>query len=235
MDRDFGGGDEFSADGEDRGAEALLTLLQIFDSQHPIGGFAHSGGLETYAQMDWCVEDLEPLLRSFIVHGWGRLDVAASVLAYRQAEDREAIALLCETLDAWKVIATVRETSHKLGRRLLRLARRLWPDATVSIMVKAPHHAVVVGTLAHRLGLSERPVALAFAQSMLMGQLSAATRCMPLSAERAQEIMIGLRPTVIRAVNRAIAAPEASLCASTPGADIRAHQQALLYTRLFQS
>ena len=30
-------------------AVSLLRLLQLFDSQFPVGAFAHSGGLETYA------------------------------------------------------------------------------------------------------------------------------------------------------------------------------------------
>ncbi len=40
----------------------LLQLFQLFDSQFPVGAFAHSGGLETYGQAGARLPELRELL-----------------------------------------------------------------------------------------------------------------------------------------------------------------------------
>ena len=98
-----------------------------------------------------------------------------------------------------------------------------------------PHQAVVLGKVARNLQIELEPLLLAFAQSSLLSQLTAATRCMPLSPEQAQEILLGLQESIAEVVADVLADPRANLYAATPALDIRAQQQAHLYTRLFQS
>jgi urease accessory protein len=211
---------------------ALLRLLQLFDSQFPIGAFAHSSGVETYAALGGSVPELRQVLQAQIELGWGRSELAAACLAWRAVDACELTALAV-TLDALKVIPVVRETSIGLGRRTLDLLRRLYPDAAA--IVSPPHHALVVGAAARRLGVDERDLLLAFAQSLAMGTLTAAIRCMPVSPAQAQELLVEAHPRVSLAVERAIADPAGSLFTCTPALDIRSFQQAHLHTRLFQS
>jgi urease accessory protein UreF len=63
----------------------LLQLFQLFDSQFPVGAFAHSGGLETYGQRGASLPELRELLVSQIGHGWGRADLAAASLGWAAA------------------------------------------------------------------------------------------------------------------------------------------------------
>lgn len=212
---------------------ALLRLLQLSDSQFPVGAFAHSGGLETYAHLDLPSEALAELLAHQICLGWGRLDLAAVVLAWQRAEDEEALEHLALDLGACKVIPGVHQTSLKLGRRMLKLADRLFPGRAPA--VEPSHHAVILGSLGRRLDITLKPLLLGFAQSTLISALAAATRCMPVSPERAQEILIALQPQLSDAVTRVLRDPEGSFFSSTPALDLRAHQQAHLITRLFQS
>ena len=211
---------------------ALLRVLQLFDSQFPIGAFAHSSGVETYAALGGSVPELREVLRAQIELGWGRSELAGACLAWRAADSRE-LADLAVTLDALKVIPVVRETSIGLGRRTLDLVRRLYPDAVVT--VDPPHHALVVGAAGRRLGVEVRDLLLAFAQSLAMGTLTAAIRCMPVSPAQAQELLVEAHPRISLAVERAIADPTGSLFTCTPALDIRSFQQAHLHTRLFQS
>jgi urease accessory protein len=103
------------------------------------------------------------------------------------------------------------------------------------LMLAESHHAIVVGVLGKCLGIDVHSLLLAYAQGTVTNQLVAATRCMSLSPEQAQEILIKLQPTMIETCEIVLANPTTSFFSATPAADIRAHQQAFLYTRLFQS
>jgi urease accessory protein len=214
----------------------------LFDSQFPVGAFAHSSGVETYAALGGAVPELRQILQAQIELGWGRSELAAAYLAWRTAEEepwaptpegRRRLDRLAQTLDALKVVPSVRETSIGLGRRTLDLVRRLYPEAAFEI--GRPHHAIIVGTTARRLGVDARDLLLAFGQSLAMGTLTAAVRCMPVSPAQAQELLVDSHPRISLAVERAIADPEGSLFTCTPALDVRSHQQAHLHTRLFQS
>jgi urease accessory protein len=224
-----------SFDAPDRDV-ALLRLLQLFDSQFPVGAFAQSGGLETYAAIGGALPELQQILHAQLDLGWGRSELAAAYLAWQAAGSpgmAGAVAALARMLDAVKVVPSAREMSIGLGRRTLGLVGRLYPD--VLFDVARPHHALVIGVVGWRLGVEDRDLLIAFAQSLAMGTLTAAMRCMPVSPTQAQGLLVEAHPRIIRAVARAIEDPEASLFTCTPALDIRSWQQAHLHTRLFQS
>jgi urease accessory protein len=230
-------------------ALSLLRLLQLFDSQFPVGAFAHSGGIETYASLGGGLAELRDLLQAQIALGWGRSELAAAHLAWRadgdQANKRdchpvtkcrkgdEALVLLAGRVDALKVVPAVRNASIGLGRRMLELLRRLYPEAAVD--VEPPHHAIVVGAAGRRLAIGARELLLAHGQSLAMGTLTAALRCMPVSPAQAQGLLAESHDALALAVERALADPEGALFTCTPALDIRSHEQAFLRTRLFQS
>jgi urease accessory protein len=235
---------------------ALLRLLQLFDSQFPVGAFAHSSGVETYAALGAGLPELREILQAQIELGWGRSELGAAYLAWQAAAEKGdrslfgkgdrsvflgtgpekgtcPLFLLARTVDAIKVVPAVRCFSVGLGRRTLQLLRRVYPAAAVD--VDPPHHAVVIGAAGRRLGIEAPALLLGFAQSLAMGTLTAAIRCMPVSPTQAQELLTEAHPRISLAVEQAIADPEASLFTCTPALDIRSHQQAHLHTRLFQS
>ena len=215
---------------------SLLRLMQLFDSQFPVGAFAHSGGIETYAALGGSLPELRELLIAQIDLGWGRSELAGAFLAWQAASlpspelELEALAAL---IDALKVVPAVRETSLGLGRRTRDLLLRLYPHAATG--VTPPHHAVVIGVAGRALGIEAQDLLLGYGQSLAMGTLAAALRCMPISPAQAQELLGEVHPRLVSAVERAMRDPEGSLFTATPALDIRSHQQAHLHTRLFQS
>lgn len=218
---------------------AWLTLLQLHDSAFPIGAFAHSNGLERYAELGLDASGLEAYLRGQLRSGFGRLELAALVLAYRLEGDavRSGLLALAEALDAWRSVPTLRATSLSLGHRTLTLARRVWPEAAACVDLDRGrcHQPLVVGRLSRALGLPLRESALAFARGMLAAAISAATRCLPLGPERAQTLLADLHDEVVAAVDRALNDPAASLWSATPAAELRAAQQSAMASRMFES
>jgi urease accessory protein len=217
---------------------ALLRLLQLFDSQFPVGAFAHSGGLETYAAAGAAMPEVREVLENQIELGWGRSELAAACLAWHAGLGKASTAPLndlARRVHAFKVIPATRDASVRLGQRTLTLVRRLYPEAVGTLDVQPSHHAVVIGAVGRRLDLELTPLLTAFAHSLAAGMLAAATRCMPIGPAQAQQLLVDMQAGLAAAVARVEPEPETHLFTCTPALDIRAHQQAFLRTRLFQS
>src|SRR5438105_9119356 len=184
-------------------AVALLRLLQLFDSQFPVGAFAHSGGLETYAADGAELPQLVEVLENQIELGWARSDLAAACLAWRAGVDTTSLRALDDLsarVHAFKVIPAARDTSVRLGCRTLALVRRLYPGAVSGLDVQPTHHAVVIGAVGRRLGLELTPLLIAFAQSLAFGTLAAATRCLSISPAQAQALLVEVHERLAAAV-----------------------------------
>jgi urease accessory protein len=216
----------------------LLQLFQLFDSQFPVGAFAHSGGLETYGQTGTRLPELRELIASQVTHGWGRGELVAAALAWAAAakpDNMPELRRLGAIVSALKIIPSVRHASVGQGRRTLVLLARLHPDLFMSLTIDPPHHALVIGAAGRLLKLPQRELLLAHAHSLLAAAVAAATRCMPVSPAQGQELVLESQPALEAAVSRAVGATEDDLFTCTPALDIRCHQQAGLRTRLFQS
>ena len=216
----------------------LLQLFQLFDSQFPVGAFAHSGGLETYGQAGARLPELRELIRSQVAQGWGRGELVAAALAWSAADRRDVtagLARLAALLSAQKIVPSVHDASVRQGRRTLFLLERLYPDRFTTLSIDPPHHAIVIGATGRLLELPRRELLTAYSHSLLAATVAAATRCMPVSPARGQEIIIEFQPALEAAVSRALDATDGDLYTCTPALDIRCHQQGALRTRLFQS
>ena len=212
----------------------LATMLQLHDSQFPVGAFAYSGGLETYAQEGMDVHALEGYLRTQISVGWGCLDLAAWRIAWDDPT-RDALEHLDARVTASMPVPSLRDASRRLGARVRKLALRLWPHLDEADLPDGLHQCVTSGAMARHLGVGGREGLFAFAHANVTSTLAAATRCMPLSPERAQELLVALAGPLDEAVSGAWCNPEARMWTSTPGADLAACHQVRLTTRLFQT
>jgi urease accessory protein len=156
----------------------LATLLALSDSRLPTGGHVHSGGIEE-AIAQGLVRDLATL-RAFLrrrirTNGLVTASVAVAVctgsLSVRQA-DRET--------DARTPAPAARKASRAQGRGLLRLARRVWPEAEWDTLGATPHLAVAAGTVGTASGLDPEHTALSVVYTTMTGSATAAQRLLAL-------------------------------------------------------
>ncbi|MCV7218791.1 urease accessory protein UreF [Mycobacterium crocinum] len=169
---------------------SLSTLLTLADSRLPTGGHVHSGGVEEAVTSRLVVDlgTLEAYLRRRIrTSGL----VAASVAAAVHRGDLAPAQADAET-DARTPSPAARQASRAQGRGLLRLARRVWPDADWDSLGPRPHLAVTAGRVGVVSGLAQEQTALSLVYTTMTGTATAAQRLLALDPADVAALTFGL-------------------------------------------
>lgn len=200
----------------------LLRLLHLADSALPIGGAAHSFGLETLVEDGSLTpETVETFLRGWLEES-GRLD-GFYVRRSWFAPDRES---LSAELSARKAAREAREASLKLGRRFAELVNGVLQNPVIQADL---HYCIAFGTAASALGISADASVLAYLNQSVTGLVSACQRLMPLGQVAASRILWNLKPAMIEASH-----VEEAECFS-PGLELASMRHGSIETRLFIS
>ena len=226
--------------------EAWLAVLQFADGLFPAGGFAHSLGLETYAQ-DGAVRDragLEAFVAAQLEGSAGPTDAVAVVAAVRLAAEGDVAGWIAldERLEAMKVVPETREASRQMGRQTLRVADALGADGFLTELARAVadgltpgHHAAVFGAALGRAGVDPEVAATAYLHSTAALLVGAGLRLIALGQLDGQRVLAAMRPRIARlAVTAAMTAP-AEMWSFNPGLELAGIRHATLDTRLFRS
>ncbi|HEX9510946.1 MAG TPA: urease accessory protein UreF [Puia sp.] len=106
-------------------SQALYRLLQLSDPALPIGGYAHSGGLETYVQAGVVSNrgTAAEFVRQMLAKNLRYTDAALVALSYAAvtAGDQGALLEWDALCEAVKLPKEIRQASQKLGLRLLKI------------------------------------------------------------------------------------------------------------------
>ena len=222
---------------------ALVRLLQIADSQIPIGSAAHSFGLETLvADESLTVDGLVQFLEGYLEESGGR-DAAYCRAAHHLAS-LPAEGFTCEWLTLNQQLTALyparesRTASATLGRRFLQLTANLSRHARLADALKTAkeaqtdvHHATAFGLVGNLLGLTEEETALTYLQQNITALISAGQRLLPLGQARASALLWHLHPCIVRASATGIE----DSSSWTPMLDIASMRHPGLMTRLFIS
>ena len=226
--------------------ETLLALLQLGDGLFPAGGFAHSFGLETYAQ-EGRVRDrvgLEGFVTAHLEGAAGPGDAVAVAVAARLATAAD-VAAWCELdarLDAMKAVPEFRAASRQMGRQTARVAAALGEDTVLASIARAiddglapGHHAAVFGAAAGRLGAEPEAGAAAYLYSTAALLVGAGLRLLPLGQLDGQRVLAAMRPRIARLAAEAARATAEDMWTFTPALELAGLRHASLEMRLFRS
>jgi len=180
---------------------AVSALLTLADSRLPVGGHAHSGGVEQAITIG-VVTDAATLV-DFLdrrLHTAGpvaaALAAAASIAGavvgaptpggfgqHRQGGGPATACRLAELdaeADARTPSPALRTASRALGRGLTRLGKRAWPHPAWDTVPAAPHHPIAIGVAAAAAGVGPAGAAHVAAYLTISGPATAAQRLLSL-------------------------------------------------------
>jgi urease accessory protein len=202
----------------------LLELLQLADSALPVGGAAHSFGLETLVEEGvLSVQNLQRFFCDYITDA-GRLEA----VFVRRACRGENCVSLSEEFNARRPARESREALLKIGRRFI----ELFHEMTGSRLSANVSYPIAFGAAGAVLRIPEEPVALAYLQQSIKGLVSACQRLMPLGQVAASQLLWNLR----RPIAEATASSESLECfCFSPLPEMGSMRHPGIETRLFIS
>ena len=227
---------------------AELRLLHLADSALPIGGLAHSFGLESLVAGELLgVRHLPEFLRGFLEEA-GFLEAVFCRKGFRLGCEAnfEVFAhrwlTLNERLSAMKLARESRVGSASLGRNFLTAVCGLGDFAVATEALRASketqglvHHSVAFGLGGGVLGFAEDRTVLAFLHACSASLVSACQRLLPLGQNAATRILWDLKPAIVETMKRSIECAVEDAACFLPLLDWGTMEHPALATRLFIS
>jgi urease accessory protein len=230
---------------------AHLRLLHLADSALPIGGLAHSFGMESLVSAEiLTVSELPEFLRGYLQEA-GMVEAVAcreafQLLRHAAVEAREFFVArwleINDLLSALKPARESREASAALGRNFLQAAMGLGDFPVLREARGASlksrsllHHAAAFGLVSAVLEFEETRAVLAYLHQMAASLVSACQRLLPMGQHAATRILWDLKPAIVEVSTQSASFSLEEVNCFMPLLDWGAMEHPALTTRLFIS
>lgn len=233
--------------------EKLFLLLQICDSQFPIGSYTQSYGLETYVQKNLVFDGAtaESFISANMKQSLVYSELLPVKLAYSYGLERNMpkIIQLEQISRASRSPRELREASLKLGKRFVRTVEGLpvdfdqesldfFHEYQQSAQTIGISHPVAYGVYCSLVDMGENQensVLSHYFYSQLSAFVTNAVKLVPLSQTEGQKILCSLHQDIPSLLEKIQGLTEEDLFLSCPAFDLRSMEHERLYSRLYMS
>ncbi|MFD2671243.1 urease accessory protein UreF [Marinicrinis sediminis] len=223
----------------------LLYYVQMLDSALPIGSFSHSFGLETYVQKGVIrnLDDLEKYIAATLHASLAPFEGLAMKGMYTALEQKDwkTYVHYDELIFTQRTARESREAIHKMGKRLLKLVKTLYPWMQLAQLEEALSKQGY-GTLpaihtytAHQLGIGLHETITGYLYTSVSMMVNSALRLMSMGQTQGQQLIQQSIPQIEQAWKEVSALPPEELHAHAWLQEIYEMNHETLYSRLFMS
>jgi len=188
---------------QDSAIEWLSALLHVTDSAYPIGGFAHSGGLEGMVALNHVrnASDLRRFLQNEVAESLGSIELPLLYQAWlaATADDDGLLQLLDQVSEAVRFSAEQRQASRRLGSQRWSLLEKLHADrmtgeqrewlSRLNLALPHKHLCVVAGIEAAMLNVPATAAMIALSHQTVMMVAQAAMKIMRIGQTGVQTLV----------------------------------------------
>lgn len=224
----------------------LLQLLQICDSNFPVGAFSHSYGMETYLR-DELIKDrvsFEAYLKVFFKGQFMYSDGLAIRLVYKALDQNQCHKIweMDELITVQSIAKETREGSKRIGQRMLQMILDLYEipiletyQKRITQEVSYGHPALVFAIAMHSIGISEKEAILCHSFSTLSSLVQNGVRAIPLGQKDGQIILRDMSEFLMTLYEAIKDLEEEDFGMTIPGLEMAQMRHETLHFRLFMS
>lgn len=223
-----------------------LQSLQLCDSFFPVGAFSYSDGLEAAVDKGLVPDGLTlgQWMDTWIETNFCSFEGLALIQVRCAWEEKnwEQIQKIDEELTIMKSSSASRESSHSVGKRLIRSCLPLYPNQGLEEVQEKIKTGFLRGNLVtvysiifSILQLEEEEALQCYAYTRLTGMISAALRLMSVGQQEGQGILHQKLKKIPQMIQEILENRNQALTTFAPVVDISQMNHRFLYTRLFRS